>query len=126
MWMRKMRFAVGRIEATRLVEHGLHRLQRVAEGGRETFRSRGRGDAAADPREQRIVEQHAQAPEPVAHRRLRQSEALRRAADAALGVDRVEDLQQVEVDVVDAHRVNIDDIDRRHAVDAIDIERAGS
>ena len=55
-----------------------------------------------------VAEQRAQAGEVVAHRRLAEPDAGRGAGDAALGQQRVEGDEQVEVeaaqiDVVDAH-----------------------
>ncbi|MHC2335655.1 hypothetical protein ACVIW0_004944 [Bradyrhizobium sp. USDA 4454] len=53
--------------------------------------------------EQRIVEHRAQPAQRMAHRGLRQVEAEAGAADATLGIDRVEYHEQVQVDVAYMH-----------------------
>ncbi len=61
---------------------------------------------ATDAHQQRIVEQHAQPIQRIAHRRLAQGQAFRRAGDVAFTQQRIQHAQQVEVEGGDIHWVN--------------------
>ena len=60
----------------------------------------------ADTHQQRVIEQLAQAVQCVAHRRLAQCQALRRAGNVALAQQRIQYPQQVEVERIHIHQLN--------------------
>jgi hypothetical protein len=64
----------------------------------------GRLHAGGRALEQVVLERGPQAPERVAGRRLGKAEPGRGAGDVALGHQRLEDAQQVEVEPVEVHR----------------------
>jgi hypothetical protein len=67
----------------------------------------GRGrHATGHAREQRVVQHAPQPRQCVAHCGLRQAHGLGRAAHAACCVDRLKDVQQVEIEVSDMHEMN--------------------
>ena len=78
------------------VEHGPH-----PRGGPQ--REGGGNEPASGPDQHRIVERSAQPAQRAARRGHRQVQAVGGARDAALGEQRVEDRQQVEVDVCVKH-----------------------
>ncbi|MNP32153.1 hypothetical protein D3C76_1253190 [compost metagenome] len=61
---------------------------------------------AADAHQQRVAEQFAQAVQRIAHRRLAEGQALRRAGDIALTQQGIQHPQEVEVEVRGIHRRN--------------------
>jgi hypothetical protein len=77
--------------------------QRLAHRLGQGAGERGGLHALRGAHEQGVAEGTAQARERVGHRRLRQAELARRRGDAAAAQHRVEDPQQVEVDVPDIH-----------------------
>ena len=82
-----------------LLQRALDQPQGLAHRLRQLLRERRRTHAARRAHEQRIVEQRSQARQRVAHRRLRQPDALAGNGDAAFGRNRVERAQQIQVDV---------------------------
>lgn len=96
------------------------RLERPAElgdagpdRGAEAFGT-GRGtDAASGPLKERVSEGHAEASEGVAHGGLAQPDAAGRAADIAFLIEGVEGEEEIEVERLDIHTVNIIVLDVR-------------
>jgi hypothetical protein len=76
----------------------MDRAQRPADRPGERQGARSRPDAVGRADEELVLEEPAQPAERVAHRRLADADALRGASDAALGQERVEGDQQVEVE----------------------------
>jgi len=85
----------------------LDRPQRLTDRLDDPSRQRRWRHEPALPHEQRIVDQLAKPAERVADGRLRQVQAAARPRDAALGIDGVEDGEQIEVDPRDMHGVYI-------------------
>ena len=94
----KLALAGRGIETACLTERALQGAQRLPDRTGNRPGERRRGDASALPLEQRIPQQVAQSPKRVADRGLGQVQLAAGHRDAALGVDRVEDHQQVHVD----------------------------
>jgi hypothetical protein len=86
------------VERGRRIERGVEPAQRLAHRPRDGARGGGGGEAIALPHEERVVELRAQPRERVADSRLRQVQVPRRGRHAALGEDRVENAQQVEIE----------------------------
>ena len=84
----------------------VEQAQRGVDLARELLRPRRRCDAAGGAHEQRVAQRQSQPRQRVAGRRLRQTEPLGRAADAARLVHRLEHVQQVEVEVSNMHWLN--------------------
>ena len=59
---------------------------------------RGRHHALRRPEEDRVAQQAPEPAQPVTHRRWREVEPLRRAADVALPQDGLEEHQEIQVD----------------------------
>ncbi len=95
------------VEARALAQGQIDLAQRRLDLARELVGARSRRDAAAAPDEERVAQRQAQPRERMAHRRLAQTEGLGGAADAARGVHRREDVQQVEVEVLDMHFMHV-------------------
>ncbi|GMV75756.1 MAG: hypothetical protein AMXMBFR78_27060 [Rubrivivax sp.] len=91
------------VEAQAFAERGVELAQRGLDLARELVGARRRRDAAAAAHEERVAQRQPQPRQRVAHRRLAQAQRLRRAADAARGVHRREDVQQVEVELAYMH-----------------------
>jgi hypothetical protein len=72
-------------------------------GGNNLARQRRRRHDVLATHEQRIVEHQPQPGEGMADRWLGQVEARAGPADAALGVDRIEHHEQVQIDIRDMH-----------------------
>jgi hypothetical protein len=81
-------------------------LEQRAHHDGERLRPRRGRHVAAVAHEERIVERDSQAGERVAHRRLREEHTPRRPRHVALGHERVEDHQQVEVELRNIHGVH--------------------
>jgi hypothetical protein len=81
----------------------LDQAERVGHRLAERFGARGRDQRQALAHQQRVAEQLAQPGERVAHPRLAQPDPFGRPGDAALGEQRVERHQKVEVDAREAH-----------------------
>ena len=98
--VRGPRLDIGRqIERGRIAELPSDQPQRLADRADHGLRSHGRLDATAAAREQGIIEQFAQPGELVGHGRLAHRELVGRAADIAGGVDRLEDDQQLKIEI---------------------------
>ena len=95
-----------RVEAGAEVERRLDLLDRRRDQRRDLAGPRGRLHAVRGAHEQIVGEQPAQARQRVAHRRLRQADATGGTGYGALAVERVEGLQQVEVDRTNIHGMN--------------------
>ena len=93
----------GGVEAGPVVQGVLDQAERVGDRLAERFGPRGRDQRQALAHQQRVAEQLAQPGERVAHPGLAQPEAARRPGDAALGEQRVERHEEVEVDTGEAH-----------------------
>lgn len=92
-----------RLEALRVIEDGAELLQRFAQRVDQPLGQRRGHHLVALAFEQRVVEQVAQARQRMADRRLREVQLLGRLGDAALGVDRVQHDQQVQIDPRNMH-----------------------
>ena len=95
-----------RVEQRGFVERFFERAQGAAHGVGQAVGLGGGLHATAGAHEERVLDQQAQPRERLAGRRLSQVHELGRAADAARAVDRVEQAQQVEVNVFDMHWAN--------------------
>src|SRR6185312_11894891 len=85
------RTAIGRrVEAQRRVERAPDELERLVHRADQGLGPRGGHERRALADEQRVVEEPAQPAERVAHARLAEPDALRRARDAALAEQGVE------------------------------------
>ena len=89
----------GGVERDRFAQRDLERLQRRIDESGEVIGPRGRRHAAGAAPEQRVLQRQAQPRQRVAHRRLRELQPLRGAADVARRVDGAEHVQQVEIQV---------------------------
>ncbi|UGY13216.1 hypothetical protein HAP48_0032105 [Bradyrhizobium septentrionale] len=92
-----------RIEAVGVGQRRLQAVERLAHRGDDLACQRRRRHHVVAAHEQRIVEHRAQPAQRMAHRGLCQIEAEAGPADAALGIDRVEHDEQVQVDVAYMH-----------------------
>ncbi len=84
-------------------QRGLDLAQRIAQGWRHGGSSPGGNHALARAHEELVAHQLAQPPQCVAHRGLGQVQPLARDDQVALFVDRIEDLEKVEVHAAKAH-----------------------
>ncbi len=104
------------VEAVGLLQRHVELAQRRLHLARQLV-GLGRGrHAAGDAGEQRVVQQQAQPRQRMADGRLRHTQRLRRAADAACRVHGGKHVQQVEVEVADIHPMH--GICKVHAMDA--------
>jgi hypothetical protein len=81
-------------------------LDRRSDQRRNLARPCSRLHAGCGPDKQLVHENISEARQGVAHRRLRQADAACGASDRALGYQRVERLQQVQVECTNIHRTN--------------------
>ncbi len=88
----------GRIEIGRQRQCPRNVCQRAADGAGKFDRPRGRFHGAVAAQEERIAEQVSQPVQGLAHRGLAQPDPFGRPRDIALGHERIEGNQQVEVD----------------------------
>lgn len=88
-----------RIELAQVRERILEGAERGTDRRRETVGERGGGDAAPVRLEQGIVELRAEAADGVAHRRLRERQEHRGAAQVPLAIHDVEDVQEVQIEL---------------------------
>lgn len=94
------------IEAASPCQHIVHLVECLSHRSFEFDGSRGRRYAALRRQKQRIVEEIAQPSELCAQRRLAQAEPASRPRDVALGQQRVERDQQVEIDLFGIHEMD--------------------
>jgi hypothetical protein len=95
-----------RIEARRF-ERCLERGQAPPDRGAELERARRGGEPVPLPAEERVVEERAQLREAVAHRGLRDADARGGSGHAALFEEGIERDEEIQVDRVKIHAVNI-------------------
>jgi hypothetical protein len=93
----------GGVESRPVVQCVLDQAERVGHRLAERFGARGRDQRQALAHQQRVAEQLAQPGERVAHPGLTQPDPFGRPGDAALGEQRVERHEEVEVDARKAH-----------------------
>ena len=84
-------------------ERAVERGHTFANQAGQRFRSRGALHAMTDPHQQRIVEKLPQARQRIAHRRLRQPQAIGRPTHAAFLQQHVERHEKVRVDLTNIH-----------------------
>ena len=97
-----------RVVTDAFLDRDVEHVERMPDGLGEPVRLGCRRHAALRADEQRIAVEPAQPRQRVAHRRLRHAEPDGGTRDAALGVDGLERLQQVEIDAGDIHGMNDD------------------
>ena len=95
-----------RVIADAFLDRDVEHVERMPDGLGETVRLGCRRHAALRADEQRIAVEAAQTRQRVAHRRLRHAEQDGGTRDAALGVDGLERLEQVEIDAGSIHGMN--------------------
>ena len=88
-----------RVEGRAAAERAIDVVERRVDCRRELLGAGSGHHAAWGAHEDRIAEQGAEAVERVAHRRLREPDPLGRARDVALGEERVERHEEVEIDL---------------------------
>lgn len=99
-------FGYAGIELSDLGERDVERAQGLAHRIDQAAGDSGRNQRTALALEQRIFEQPPQSAERVTDRRLGQVELLRRAGDARLAVDRIENDEEIQVEAVDMRYID--------------------
>ena len=100
---RNLRRAVRRVEARRGFDAGAQGVERLGDADGQPVRERRGRHALRGAGEEFVAERIAQAAQRVGHRGLGHTERFRRGRGAAVGVDRCEHPQQIEVESVEVH-----------------------